>query len=680
MGSVVIVMPVRRPGTEQDDREHDNGNDRYRDTYRVVSEHAEGPQESTGMARSVPAGAAPCHLARGAGPVLGKGVMHRLIQAIAIAMAVVSGVLLTVLPAGLTREAHAQDAPDVPDTPASGAAETYRVEIDAPLTLGRLLREDLDLLRWRTYAGMNRDLLERLVAEGQAQLTEALATEGYFSPTILRTITGDARPWTVRFEIDPGPPTRVADVQVEIVGSISADPARMHLQRERILARWPLPAGTRFRQADWDLGKRQATEVLARDRFAGARITRSQATIDPDRLEARLEVELDSGPPFRFGEIQIRGLSRYPESLVRNLATFSAGDPFEDADLLQFQRRLTATGHFSAVQVEMDDDPANAAAAPVRVSVIEGNSRRIEVGVGYSTDTLYRAQFGYTDNDFLERGWRWRSDARVESRSARATSSITAPAGSDGWQYAHLLQFNQSDISGLFQREGSFTVNRTAVDERHQPQWSLGAHVQQQQPEGSPSETVHALFGAYRYTRRATDDLLSPMRGTMWSVQVGAAPPGVSTRTFARGVAQVAHWIPFGRNLTLMVRAEAGAIASTETDGIPESFLFRVGGDTSIRGYPYQSIGVTKGAAVTGGRLYALGSVEATRWVDERWGVALFYDAGNAVDRVTDMGPVAQGAGLGLRVRTPLGPVRVDIAYGELSKQVRLHLSLGVYF
>ncbi|MCA3150084.1 MAG: BamA/TamA family outer membrane protein, partial [Rhodocyclaceae bacterium] len=85
-------------------------------------------------------------------------------------------------------------------------------------------------------------------------------------------------------------------------------------------------------------------------------------------------------------------------------------------------------------------------------------------------------------------------------------------------------------------------------------------------------------------------------------------------------------------------------------------------------------------AAVTGGRMYALASVEATRWVNERWGIAAFYDAGNAGDRVSDLRDAAQGAGFGARVRTPLGPVRVDIAYGEKSEQVRLHLSLGVNF
>ena len=103
---------------------------------------------------------------------------------------------------------------------------------------------------------MNRDLLERLVAEAQAQLTETLATEGYFAPVIERSIGGDERPWTVRFQVDPGPATRVSEVRIAIVGSVIADPVRVASQRARILERWPLPQGSRFRQLDWDNGWR----------------------------------------------------------------------------------------------------------------------------------------------------------------------------------------------------------------------------------------------------------------------------------------------------------------------------------------------------------------------------------------------------------------------------------------
>ena len=129
--------------------------------------------------------------------------------------------LPALLPTVAMRAAHAQEAP------VAVQSDAYRVEIDAPYPLGGLLRADLDLLRWRTYDGMNRDLLERLVAEAQAQLTETLATEGYFAPVIERSIGGDERPWTVRFQVDPGPATRVSEVRIAIVGSQtrSASPA-----------------------------------------------------------------------------------------------------------------------------------------------------------------------------------------------------------------------------------------------------------------------------------------------------------------------------------------------------------------------------------------------------------------------------------------------------------------------
>jgi translocation and assembly module TamA len=257
---------------------------------------------------------------------------------------------------------------------------------------------------------------------------------------------------------------------------------------------------------------------------------------------------------------------------------------------------------------------------------------------------------------------------------------MTLPAREDGWQDAGQVRYTQSDIAGLQQREGSAMFTRTAVDERRQPQWSLSAHLQNQKPDGAAGETVHAVFAAWRYTRRTTDDLLSPNRGSIASVQVGAAPPGLSTEGFVRGVAQAATWIPFGRDYTLVLRAEGGAVGARTTEGIPQSFLFRTGGDTTVRGYAFETLGVRQGSAIVGGRYQALLGVEAIRWVDERWGVAAFVDAGNAVAQAADLARLPWGAGLGARIRTPLGPVRADVAWGDATREVRLHLSLGVNF
>ena len=113
--------------------------------------------------------------------------------------------------------------------------------------------------------------------------------------------------------------------------------------------------------------------------------------------------------------------------------------------------------------------------------------------------------------------------------------------------------------------------------------------------------------------------------------------------------------------------------------GIPSVFLFRTGGDTTVRGYAFESLGVQQGDAVVGGRYYGVASVEAIHWINDNWGVAAFVDAGDAFDAWSDA-DIAVGYGIGARLRTPIGPFRLDVAYGERDKNVRLHFSVGLSF
>jgi translocation and assembly module TamA len=88
---------------------------------------------------------------------------------------------------------------------------------------------------------------------------------------------------------------------------------------------------------------------------------------------------------------------------------------------------------------------------------------------------------------------------------------------------------------------------------------------------------------------------------------------------------------------------------------------------------------VQQGDATVGGRYYWVGSVEAVHWINQTWGVAAFVDAGNAKDKLSELSP-ALGYGMGARLRTPIGPFRLDVAYGEQDKSVRLHFSVGLTF
>ena len=133
------------------------------------------------------------------------------------------------------------------------------------------------------------------------------------------------------------------------------------------------------------------------------------------------------------------------------------------------------------------------------------------------------------------------------------------------------------------------------------------------------------------------------------------------------------------RSDDLLLRGQFGAVRSEIRQGIPSAFLFRTGGDQTVRGYAFESIGVPDNGAIVGGRRLIVGSVEYTRWIGDNWGVAAFFDAGNAWDTGvrTDF---ATGYGIGARFRTPIGPIRADLAYGALNSDWRLHFSVGYGF
>src|SRR6185295_15005004 len=182
----------------------------------------------------------------------------------------------------------------------------------------------------------------------------------------------------------------------------------------------------------------------------------------------------------------------------------------------------------------------------------------------------------------------------------------------------------------------------------------------------------------YRFAFQRTDNFNAPREGYLGTASAGFAPSGVSTQQFARVHAKASLLQPLGRD-DLLIRGELGTVFAESRAGIPSTFLFRTGGDTTVRGYAFESIGVREGDAIVGGRYVAVASVEATHWVGPNWGVAVFVDAGDAWDDRGAFDP-ALGYGVGGRVRTPIGPIRVDVAYGQREHKVRLHFSIGYTF
>jgi translocation and assembly module TamA len=521
-----------------------------------------------------------------------------------------------------------------------------------------------------------RTLIDRTPEEAQA----ILAAEGYLDAKMTTRTEGDPIEKIV-ITVELGDPIIVRTVDIRFTGAIAgANPANTP-SGAAVRRDWPFKIGDRFRQTTWDDAKAWLLRELRGGTFPAAQMQRAQATIDADARTAALEVEIDSGPAFRFGELEISGLKRYPESVVRNLNTIRAGEPFSQRALAELQTRLYTVPYFAAVTVSVEPQSAvDPAALPIRIAIEEAARYKVDLGAGYSTNTGLRLQAAFTDINFFDKGWRWKNSVRYEEREQRVETGIVLPVRSDGWQDEFGANLNRTDVSSFIVESYNITYKHAKSEGRIERAFTGQAIVSREYPEGGSVNTKQALVPGFSWIYRDFDDLLDPRRGYEIGGQIsGGSKRLYSDQNFVRLFGRAIGLVTLANVNTFIIRAEGGIVMAPSRQDIPASLLFRAGGDQSIRGYGYQSIGVTDGLAIVGGRYLLIGSAEYIRWIQPKWGVAAFIEAGDAYDDFEDI-RFKRGFGIGARWRSPVGPINFDVAYGQEARSTRVHFSIGFVF
>lgn len=554
----------------------------------------------------------------------------------------------------------------------------YEVVIDAPKEIAAILNDNLDLVRWRGSARIDAAQLERLYREAPAEIRRLLQSEGYYSPEIESGMEQRDGATIIRFGIEPGEPARVGEVEIAFEGAILTQKGDERPNPAQLRGGWTMPAKSVFRHADWEAAKAALLRQVTQVRYPRARLAETRATVDPQTRRVRLRVVVNSGDPVRFGAIRIEGLQRYPESVVLRQNRIRPGDAYRERALRAFQTRLQDSGYFRNVEVTADLD-SGAAEVPVRVTVAEYRRKRIGLGVGYSTNTGNRLQFSYDDLTFLGQELKLNSSVTLETRRQAASANVLLPETARGYRDSVGVLYERTDIRGEDIRLASVNARRTWGTPRQERSVTLEYLNERRNVEGGNTDYTQALPLTWATTWRRLDSRLNPTRGYAVQLQVGAAvEPVLTDNSFVRTHLRALRYFPVGKDV-LILRGELGAVMSNGKEGIPSSLLFRAGGDQSVRGYAYQSLGVKEGDATVGGRYLTTGSVEYQRWFLPKWGVAAFVDAGNAGDSLRQLDP-AYGYGVGARWRSPVGPISVDVAYGERFEHYRLHFSLGFTF
>lgn len=569
----------------------------------------------------------------------------------------------------------------------------YRLEVRAPQRLRTLLVRHLDLARFRQQADIAPVELARLIATAPAQARRLLEPEGYFNAQVEVTRTDDPAGGvpTIKVQLEPGPQARVGRLQLEIQGEfaeqMAAGDAALARRWQRLQSRWPLQSGAAFSQSAWTTAKNTLLTGLQSRGYAAASLAGSGAEVDAASNRVRLSVVADSGPLFRFGSVRVEGLERTPESAALALRPFALGETYSERALLDYQEALQKSGLYEGVAVELDLDPAQAESAAVIARLREHSLQSAQFSIGYSSNTGPRIGAEHTHRRVFGRDLI--ATTRIKLGRDERIASLDFLTYPEEGGYRKLLGLYADYLAA----GGAVTLTQRVRVGRSRDTQTLD-RLTYLEFNRTTVETVterrtdRALLANSQWVRREVNNLVFPTRGLVLKAEGGAgvAVDADSERgPFARAVLQATWYRPLPGGWLGQLRGEVAQVFKRDSLGVPDSLLFRAGGDDSVRGYGYRTLGPVRDGAVVGGPVMATGTVEVMRRLSRdsprwrNWYGAVFVDAGNAAINWSEYDP-AIGYGVGVRWRSPIGPLRVDLAYGEKVKALRLHLSVGATF
>ena len=560
---------------------------------------------------------------------------------------------------------------------AACAAQRYAVELSGAGNLSKLLNEHLDIRRHENDEDIGQEEVQRLVDITPQQIRDLLATEGYFSAVVQPALVREGDRWLARFNIVPGERTRVSGVEIRFSGAITQGGNDERMTRLR--RNWELKPGEPFRQAAWDDAKTALLKNLLNRTYPAARIAHSEAQVDLEKHAAALKVEIDSGPAFTFGALEIQGLKRYSRDMIDTLNPIKAGEPFSQERLNELQARLQDTGYFKSAFATIEVDAAHPQNVPVRVDITENELKRLSLGGGFSTDAGARLQAKWLHRRFMGRDLRLESELKLERQNRLLGSDLFFPALRNGWHPSLGAHYERSDITGELVDKVRTDARLTSPLKSDEQIWGV-SYLADKQRVADIINHRHALIGTYSYTMRRVDNLLKPNRGYVASVELAAGPQGVLNESNLVRVYGRVNWLkPLAPHWQALVRGQIGQVIGAPRSEVPGDLLFRTGGDQTVRGYAYNSLGVGENGAVVGGRVLAVLSGELVYRFTPAYGVAVFTDAGDAADSWRDFN-LKRGTGVGARWNSPIGPVNIDLAYGHATHKPRLHFSIGYGF
>lgn len=526
-------------------------------------------------------------------------------------------------------------------------------------------------------------MMRRYLRSAGDAARQSLQALGYFNARIETRLIHDTECTMPTMNIIPGPLVHIAAVDV-VVKSADGDDLTQQPFLQAFLNSARPNKGAVLNQAAYTALRDGIIERVRGAGYLDAQWLKHELLVDPKANSADIRLTLDAGGVYHIGKITIEQSILKPE-LAENLVGAKAGDTYTTQTLVAMNQNLAGSDYFSDVRVRPKLDQRQGGSVPITIHTEPNSPRSYELRVGYGTDTGARLGGKITQRYVNRSGHSWKANLSLAQRKQTLSATYTMPKLSD--------PLNQHyDVYEVFDRErdvGITTLSATTGVRwvRNFNLWTSSLYseylVDRSQFGSEPAQTTGFwLFGA-RLGRQDLNDPLFPTKGFVFSSGIStAARPLLSSTSLLRAHVMLGGLYPLG-DWVFKARTEVGGVVTPDFNSLPKSLRFFAGGDQSVRGYAYQSLGPTNSTGqVIGGQYLFTASTEIMHPVYGRdWWGALFVDTGNAFDTLNDI-KLNTGAGVGVRWRSPVGMVRVDVAYpfDGSSHTPRLHLGIGAAF
>jgi translocation and assembly module TamA len=526
-------------------------------------------------------------------------------------------------------------------------------------------------------AQLNRELgeqrLDYLLLESENEARRALEPYGYFSPEIHIT-PPPTNSGPLLIDITLGEPVRVRNADIAIAGPGSEDPVLSTAKDEFV----PKP-GNVFDQVLYETSKARINRGLVDRGYFDADFDTHRVEVTRAEHAADIALGWHSGRRYSMGVVHYQQQPKeiLDPRLLDKIITWEPGTPWDQQRLDKLRESIARLDYFSGIDIAPIADQAKDGVMPVQITLTPAKRSIYTAGLSYGSTNGVGVRFGVERRYLNRKGHKALADVDWAQRRKVATFQYRVPAFAwvEGW-YTAGVSFVDEQTDYIDNRKADLFFSRSGEINEH---WRVLASVHAlrerwaytAEDDGNPDTPPDYKFANVYYPEAAgeyinVDQRLAPRRGWGGNALIRGGVAGAGSDTSFLQLYALARWFHgLGKDSRLLARGELGHTFSGELDLLPPTLRFHAGGDRSIRGYGWREVGPRVGAPghefPVGARNVVTASLEYEHYFNGPWGAAVFVDTGSAFDDKPDL---RTGVGVGVRWRSPLGPVRMDLARG----------------